>query len=555
MGSTLDPGSRSEFLSSPASIQRSESEYSHAYLLLDFYEIDTLDLQSDQTRKADTSWVLLESPQQDTPGIEGFTTPSEVSVPESNETRSTIKDGKWRKPKIVGLTEIKVRDLLDSNYDLYGFRKDLGYFDALRDSFNEWFGQYLAHILHQKKRWRLLMKQHGLDIRENSEPTRFPPKLDKVKKLVRKGIPPEWRGNAWFFYAGGHDMLNKHVGLYEKLVQDTVGLVNKDVDVIERDLNRTFPDNRYFNNNIDSESFRLLETPPPPPDAIKALRRVLVAFSCYLPLIGYCQSLNFLAGLLLLFMDEEKAFWMLVILTERIVPRVHSKDLEGVHTDQGVLMMCIKEYIPRMWGIIGKSPDGSILPDDKILTRLPPVTLVTSPWFMSLFVNVLPTESVLRIWDILWYEGSKTIFRFSLTICRTCLDSPTLAAKDAKHNAGDEIEMFEFLQNYPRSLTNPNLLVDNCFKKIGGYGYGFLSQDEINRCRAFVSQQRNKLRKKANGFLGAELSALERQALSPSIPNDGEIHDIYGFQRPIMSGVAWNKHISTRMRRKFSGKK
>lgn len=41
---------------------------------------------------------------------------------------------------------------------------------------------------------------------------------------------------------------------------------------------------------------------------IKSLRRVLVAFSLYNPKIGYCQSMNFLAGLLLLFMDEEKTF-------------------------------------------------------------------------------------------------------------------------------------------------------------------------------------------------------------------------------------------------------
>ena len=29
-------------------------------------------------------------------------------------------------------------------------------------------------------------------------PTRFPPRSDKVKKMIRRGIPPEWRGNAWF---------------------------------------------------------------------------------------------------------------------------------------------------------------------------------------------------------------------------------------------------------------------------------------------------------------------------------------------------------------------
>jgi hypothetical protein len=34
----------------------------------------------------------------------------------------------------------------------------------------------------------------------------------------------------------------------------------------------------------------------------------------------YCQSMNFLAGSLLLFMDEETAFWMLVYMVEDLLP-------------------------------------------------------------------------------------------------------------------------------------------------------------------------------------------------------------------------------------------
>ena len=125
-------------------------------------------------------------------------------------------------------------------------------------------------------------------------------------------------------------------------------------------------------------------------------------------------------------MEEEKAFWMLVILTERIIPKVHLANLEGVHTDQGVLMLCVKEYIPQLWQVLGKNFDGETLSEDKILSRLPPVTLVTSSWFMSVFVGILPIETTLRLWDILWYEGSKTIFRFSLTIFKMCLIHPNL---------------------------------------------------------------------------------------------------------------------------------
>ena len=43
-----------------------------------------------------------------------------------------------------------------------------------------------------------------------------------------------------------------------------------------------------------------------------ALRRVLRAYSYYDPEVGYCQGMNFIAGMFLTLMTEEEAFWLLV---------------------------------------------------------------------------------------------------------------------------------------------------------------------------------------------------------------------------------------------------
>lgn len=453
-----------------------------------------------------------------------------------------------------------LEDLLESDFDKYGFKKASSYHNISKEEYNEWLIGYNPFIERRKKKWELLMKSHGLTVESNGKvPTRFPPKSDRVKKMIRKGIPAEWRGNAWFFYAGGYDKLNKNVGIYDKIVKNTKGIENKDTEVIERDLNRTFPDNIFFNKFTGVESSKIPEVVEETA-MIKSLRRVLIAFAHFQPQIGYCQSLNFLAGLLLIFMSEEHSFWMLVILTERIIPKVHSANLEGVHTDQGVLMLCVKEYIPQLWSILGKNFDGETLSADKILSRLPPVTLVTSSWFMSLFVGILPFESLLRVWDILWYEGSKTIFRISLTIFKLCFDNPEFQSTRG-HSGGaetEQIELFQFMQNFPKTIIDPDSLIDHCFKKIGGYGFGSLSQDEINKCREFVSKQRTKLQYKKNAVVAAEMTEDERQALNSAgslVSNgDEDIHDIYGFHRSIMSGVAWNKNISNKMKKKFTKK-
>ncbi|KAK6462962.1 rab-GTPase-TBC domain-containing protein, partial [Scheffersomyces coipomensis] len=368
---------------------------------------------------------------------------------------------------------------LKSPYDMYGFKKSSNLSSISKDKYNSWFSNYAQYTINEKSKWTALMRSNGLSSVSNDIPTRYPPKSAKVKKLIRKGIPPEWRGNAWFFYAGGYDKLNKHSGLYDDLASN--GIKNKDSDIIERDLDRTFPDNKYFKREDGIE-----------PHMIKSLRRVLTAFAHYRPQIGYCQSLNFIAGLLLLFMNEERSFWMLVILTERIVPNVHSQNLEGVHTDQGVLMLCVKEYIESMWSVVGRGFDGAPIAEDKILSNLPPIALVTSPWFMSVFVGVLPIETTLRVWDILWYQGSKTIFRVGLTIFRMCSETTVFQDQIRSHLQAeiDQVELFQFMQSYPKTLLDPNLVLGNCFKKIGGYGFGSLSQAEIDTCREFVSKQR-----------------------------------------------------------------
>jgi len=70
--------------------------------------------------------------------------------------------------------------------------------------------------------------------------------------------------------------------------------------------------------------------------------------------------------------------------------------------DQRVLMYIVNERLPRLADHL-----------DRLRVSLP---LLATPWFMSMFVGELPTETVLRIWDCYFYEGPVMLFRVALAL-------------------------------------------------------------------------------------------------------------------------------------------
>lgn len=436
-------------------------------------------------------------------------------------------------------TKISIND--DGIYDQYGFKKYSKWISET--TYNRWWDQYCIYCQRRKLKWRLLLEKHKIQAQSDlTPPKKFPERSEKLKRYVRKGIPSDWRGNAWWYFAKGDDLLQNNIGKYSSLVSEMEHIrkfshgdevkgngqdkVYLNMEIIERDLYRTFPNNIHFQKDDNSEDSE--------PEMISALRRVLVAFSIYNPKIGYCQSMNFLAGLLLLFLEEEKAFWMLVIITTKYLPGVHDANLEGVNIDQGVLMLCIREYLPEIWKII--KPTCETAPTlnnqthlkhkpfkNEFLFKLPPITLCTVSWFMSCFIGVVPIETTLRIWDCLFYEGSHFLFKISLAILKICEHevlhkkfqrripgiSTTGLGKYSKFNNSNDDEnnsfsintreddsdiiLFQMVQSLPKTLLDPNDLFErSIFKRTAKLN--ILEQDEIDRCRKYVMNHRRKYR-------------------------------------------------------------
>lgn len=335
-----------------------------------------------------------------------------------------------------------------SSRDQYGFLKANHHINV--QQYDAWNATYAPDQERRTGRWNTYMRDQGLP---TNEPNLFPNRSAKTERFIRKGIPPAWRGSAWFFYAGGHAYLKRHAGLYSYLVtRSEVKLPESDKEAIERDLHRTFPDNIHFKPDAQR-----LDAPSAESPILSSLRRVLRAFAFHCPRIGYCQSLNFLTGLLLLFLPEEKAFWMLHIITTVYLPSTHEVSLEGANVDLWVLMVALRSTMPTIWNKVGAAGTPADGLDSG--ARLPPISLCTTSWFMSLFIGTLPIESVLRVWDVLFYEGSRTLFRVALTIFK-------LGEQRIK-GVGDSMELFQVVQGLPRGMLDASALMTTVCRRGG----------------------------------------------------------------------------------------
>lgn len=91
--------------------------------------------------------------------------------------------------------------------------------------------------------------------------------------------------------------------------------------------------------------------------------------------------------------DEEWTFWLLKIIVENIASSYHKKTMSGLIVDIEVLKQLLNKRVPE----INQRLDELGLP----------LAVITTKWLICLFAEVLPIETVLRIWDCVFLEGYK----------------------------------------------------------------------------------------------------------------------------------------------------
>uniref|UniRef100_UPI0037E79B7E USP6 N-terminal-like protein isoform X2 n=1 Tax=Semicossyphus pulcher TaxID=241346 RepID=UPI0037E79B7E len=215
---------------------------------------------------------------------------------------------------------------------------------------------------------------------------------EKLVRRIYKGIPLQLRGQVWCLLLDVPKIKEEKKDFYEKLKARARGL-SPDIRQIDLDVNRTYRDHIMFMHRYDVKQ--------------QALFHVLTAYSMYNTEVGYCQGMSQITALLLIYMNEEDAFWALVKLLSGQKHSMHGFFVPGFpklmrfqeHHDR-----ILKKIMPKL---------KQHLDNQEVFT-----SLYTMKWFFQCFLDRTPFTLTLRIWDIYILEGERLLPSMSYTILK-----------------------------------------------------------------------------------------------------------------------------------------
>lgn len=156
------------------------------------------------------------------------------------------------------------------------------------------------------------------------------------------------------------------------------------------DLGRTFPNHKYFNEQLGVGQLHLFN--------------ILKAYSLHDEGLGYCQGLSFVAGFILLHTETaESAFDLLThILINLKCRSLYLPDMAALQLSMYQLSRLLFEYQKDLY--------------DHLQINDVDLMLFSTPWFLTMFTSILPFGMTARIFDLVMLEGVNALFKASLCL-------------------------------------------------------------------------------------------------------------------------------------------
>ncbi|CAG9763280.1 unnamed protein product [Ceutorhynchus assimilis] len=219
-----------------------------------------------------------------------------------------------------------------------------------------------------------------------------PQTKEKLHSRVYKGVPNSLRSDVWLKLLHIEKIKKENKGKYQEMMK-LARKYSTDARQIDSDVNRQFREHLHYRERYSIKQ--------------QMLFNVLTAYAMYNSEVGYCQGMSGVAGVLLMYMDEEDAFWAVHILLSDPKYAMH-----GLY----------KEGFPKLTRFLAHH--------DKILTKLLPkvkkhfdkhgldTILYSLKWFFVCFIERVPFSLCLRIWDIYLYDGERVVTAMAFTILK-----------------------------------------------------------------------------------------------------------------------------------------
>lgn len=221
--------------------------------------------------------------------------------------------------------------------------------------------------------------------------TQFDPKI--LEDCIKQGVPKSRRGAIWQLLVEQNQlkspMMSTGSGLDDVAYDDLMRRLTTHQHAILIDLGRTFPKHPYFRTQLGPGQL--------------ALFNLLKAYSLLDTEVGYCQGLSFIAGMLLIHMDEESAFNILKYLMFNM----------GLRNQYRPSMTALQIKLYQLTRLIHDNhrdlyehfEEHEIVP-----------TLYAAPWFLTIFASQFPLGFVSRVFDLIFYQGIDAIFKVCLIL-------------------------------------------------------------------------------------------------------------------------------------------
>ncbi|KAM8891224.1 uncharacterized protein AB9W97_011868 isoform 2-T2 [Spinachia spinachia] len=212
---------------------------------------------------------------------------------------------------------------------------------------------------------------------------------EKLVKRVYKGIPLQLRGQAWALLLDIEKVKQENMGKYERMKLQARNF-STEIKQIDLDVNRTFRNHIMFMDRFGVKQ--------------QALFHVLAAYSVYNTEVSYCQGMSQIAAILLMYLNEEEAFWALSQLLTNGKHAMHGFFIPGfpkLHRYQAHHELILSKMLPKLKKHMDK---------EQMTTGI-----YTTKWFLQCFIDRTPITLTLRLWDIYIMEGEKMLTAMAYT--------------------------------------------------------------------------------------------------------------------------------------------